>query len=426
MTQKAKPNYIVHSNTVYEEVDNPLFTIYKPCSVQKKEPNPVWKGAKIPWELWVQAVAWCQVTQEKLKSEALIYLFYDTSNPSSPWQLWFVPQITSGMTVKADTNHQNYKLERKLYPDLQFGSLHHHCHQGAFASGTDKDDEVDRDGFHFTIGNIGSERHSTHFRFSLNKTVTEYPAEEWIECCPALNMFPESVKAVAHKELVHTPLTKDQLSKYDFKDALGNISKPQFQSNQFQNNHINNHQSINHRIGGWNQQWNNNSYNQQIHQQNLGLIEHESSEVEFAGLKNKLIHWTMKTVNEFVSLTTEQESYRLVIDIGEIIEDLNVWECLKKNVSNKLSNQVVTKSTDEFVTDFDIKFIKVILKNTNWQKQYMGVYNKFETLIMENVLDTVSNIQNTSDFITNDENYILLHKKKLIAFSLMYMNTLLD
>ena len=56
----------------------------------------------------------------------------------------------------------------------------------------------------------------------------------------------------------------------------------------------------------------------------------------------------------------------------------------------------------------------------------MSVYNKFETLIMEHVLDTVCNIQNTPDFITNDEGYIQLHKKKLIAFSLMYMNTLLN
>ena len=419
MTQQAKTNYIVHSDTVYEEVDNPLFTTYKQCSVQKKEPKPVWKGAKLPWELWVQAVAWCQVTQEKFKSEALIYLFYDTSKPSSPWQLWFVPQITNGMTVKANTNHANYKLERKMFPDLQFGSLHHHCTTGAFASGTDKDDEVDRDGFHFTIGNIGSNRHSTHFRFSLNKSVTVYPAEEWIEYSSSLNMLPESVKAVAHKELVHTPLTADQLKSYDFTTTLKNISKPQVKNN-FQNNA---------RIGGWKQPWNNKAYDHVgvVQQQNLGIVvDNNEYNIAFATLKNRLIHWTMYTVNEFVSLTTEQESHRLLIDIGELIEDLNVWGCLKKNVANKLSNQLITQSNDNFVTDFDIKFLKVILKNTNWQKKDMSVYNKFETLIMEHVLDTVCNIQNTPDFITNDEGYILLHKKKLIAFSLMYMNTLLN
>ena len=418
MTQQAKTNYIVHSDTVYEEVDNPLFTTYKKCAVQKKEPKPVWKGAKIPWNLWMQAVAWCQVTQEKFKSEALIYLFYDTNKPSSPWQLWLVPQITNGMTVKADTNNANYKLERKMFPDLQFGSLHHHCTSGAFASGTDKDDEVDRDGFHFTIGNIGSKRHSTHFRFSLNKTVTVYPAEEWIECCFELSKLPDNVKAVAHKELVHTPLTEDQLKAYDFTAALANVSKPQVQNN-FNNNA---------RIGGWNQQWNNQknnqNYGQVIQQQNLGLD--MSDNMAFISLKNRLIHWNMHTVNEFVSLTTEQESHRLLMDIGELIEDLNIWDCLKKNVANKLSNQLVTQSNDHFVTDFDIKFIKVILKNTNWQKKDMSVYNKFETLIMEHVLDTICNVHNTPDFITNDENYILLNKKKLIAFSLMYMNTLLN
>lgn len=423
MTQEKNKAYVVHSDVVYEVVDNHLFTTYKPCSVQKKEPKPIWKGAKIPWDLWMQAVAWCQVTQEKFKSEALIYLFYNTSNPDSPWQLWLVPQITNGMTVKADTNNPNYTLERKLFPDLQFGSLHHHCTAGAFASGTDKDDEVDRDGFHFTIGNIGSKRHSTHFRFSLNKVVTVYPAEDWIEYCPSLNMFPESVKAVAHKELVHTPLTKDQLSKYDFKAALGNISKP-----QFTNTHINNMQRINKGIGGWNQQWNhlnnrNNTYNQQIHQQNLGLVQDDPSEIQFAGVKNKLIHWNMRTVNDTVDAITEQESTNIILDINERLEDLNVWECLKKNVQSKLNNQYI--SEDSTINDWDIKYIKIALKKSNWNKKDLCVYNKFEESIMESVLDAFCTILNSPDFVTNDDNFILIHKKKLISFSLMFVNTLL-
>ena len=428
MTQEKNKEYVVHNDVVYETIDNQLFTTYKPCSVQKKEPKPIWKGAKIPWDLWMQAVAWCQVTQEKFKSEALIYLFYNTSNPESPWQLWLVPQITNGMTVKADINHQNYKLERKLYPDLQFGSIHHHCHSGAFASGVDKDDEVDRDGFHFTIGNIGSNRHSTHFRFSLNKTVTEYPAEEWIECCPALNMFPESVKAVAHKELVHTPLTAEQLYKYDFKAALGNISKPQFQNTGFQNNHINGNQHINNRIGGWNQQWNqhnnlNNSYDQQIHQQNLGLIEHEPLEVEFAKVKNKLIHWNMRTVNDTVDAITETESTNILLEILEKIDNSDVWPCLKKNVQSKIKGCTIDENT--VISDWEIKCVKITLKKSNWNKKDLCAYNKFEESVMEIVLDAFCTILNSPDFVTNDENFIFMHKKKLISFSLMFVNTLL-
>jgi hypothetical protein len=423
MTQEKNKEYVVHKDVVYETVDNQLFTTYKRCLVQKKDPKPIWKGAKIPWDLWLQAVAWCQVTQEKFKSEALIYLFYNTSNPESPWQLWLVPQITNGMTVKADINHQNYKSERKLYPDLQFGSIHHHCNTGAFASGTDKDDEVDRDGFHFTIGNIGSNRHSTHFRFSLNKTVTEYPSEEWIECCPSLNMFPESVKAVAHKELVHTPLTKDQLSKYDFKAELGNISKPQFQKD-----HINRMQANNQRIGGWNQQWNqhnnhNNTYNQQIHQQNLGIIEHEPSEVDFAGVKNKLIHWNMRTVNDTVDAITEQESKHIILDINDHLEHFNVWQCLKKNVRSKINGNIFDEDTT--ISDWDLKCIKIALKKSNWNKKDICAYDKFEESIMETVLDAFCTILNSPDFVTNDENFIFMHKKKLISFSLMFVNTLL-
>jgi hypothetical protein len=220
MTQQT--NHIVHNNVLYEETKTPLITSFTNMGVEVKEPKPEWHGPKIPWEMWRKLTAWCQVTQKKFGSEALVYLFFDAS--TNEWATWFLPQTTQGMTVKADTRNPQFKIQRKNYCDLQFGTLHHHCTAGAFASGTDKDDEVDRDGFHFTIGNIGEKEHSVHFRFSLGGIVTVHPAHEWVEPCTSLAQLPANVQKVAHELMVKSPI--EDLSEFPFKEELKNITKP--------------------------------------------------------------------------------------------------------------------------------------------------------------------------------------------------------
>ena len=54
-----------------------------------------------------------------------------------------------------------------------FGTVHHHCSTSAFQSGTDEADETNREGFHFTIGNLDKEDIDIHFRWCLDNQCHE-------------------------------------------------------------------------------------------------------------------------------------------------------------------------------------------------------------------------------------------------------------
>ena len=226
MTDQNQTRYIVHKDKVYRVVNRDLYCTYVECAVDKEEPTPKWKGPKIPFALWQEMVAWCQVTQEKFKSEALCFLFLDLENKENPWSVWYPPQKTQGMTVQADEDHPDYEAQRKNYPDIQFGTLHHHCTSGAFASGTDKDDEIDREGLHFTIGHVGKDKHDLHYRFSIEGTCFEGKVCDVVEPSPHLAHVPEKYQRMIHSGMCHDPV---DVSKYDFTKELENVTKVVYQ-----------------------------------------------------------------------------------------------------------------------------------------------------------------------------------------------------
>lgn len=233
MTDKTKPkNYIISEDTLYEEVVNPLYVTYKKFSLPVANPNPRWTGPKIPFALWQEMVAWCQVTQAKFKSEALVFLFLDVDK--SEWKAWYLPQITNGMTVKADDKHEDYKEQRKQFPDLQFGSLHHHCTAAAFASSTDKEDEQNREGLHFTVGDIGSEEHSLHYRFCIEGACYEGEAHDVIDYALSIKTVPNKYRDKIHADMVKEPV--QDFEKWDFEKELKNVTKPAYSPPKFQTN----------------------------------------------------------------------------------------------------------------------------------------------------------------------------------------------
>lgn len=218
----AKESYIISENKVYKKVDKELYSTYVPCAVPVEKPVPVWKGPKIPFDLWMEMVAWCQVTQEKFKSEALCFLFLDLQNKENPWSVWYPPQKTQGMTVQAREDAPEYAEQRKAFPDLQFGTLHHHCNSPAFASGIDKDDEIDREGLHFTIGKLGSDKHDIHYRFSVEGACYEGHVCDVVEMLPNVAALPEKYARSVHSSLLHDPVDH---SRWDFSDPLDNVQK---------------------------------------------------------------------------------------------------------------------------------------------------------------------------------------------------------
>tara|TARA_R110002074_G_scaffold66837_2_gene157647 strand:+ start:2206 stop:3363 length:1158 start_codon:yes stop_codon:yes gene_type:complete len=339
MTQPIK--YIVHDNVVYEEKSTPFITSFIPQTVKILKPQPLWHGPKIPWEMWRKLTAWCQVTQTKFGSEALAYLFFDSN--TSEWATWFLPQITQGMTVKADTKNPQFKIQRKNYCDLQFGTLHHHCTSGAFASGTDKDDEVDRDGFHFTIGNLGEKEHSVHFRFSLGGIVTEHPAHEWVEPCTNLAHLPANIQKVAHELMVKSPI--EDLSEFPFKDELKNITKPVPRAGPRPTTHT--------------------PYDYALHQTKLGwenLGYDPAYPKQHRNLLTELENWTLGTVLKHLPVL-EKASV-----ISEVQDYIDCW----------LAEGQLTVNTDKMER---LDEVEVCLNRSNYSSS--SEYLKFREEIME-------------------------------------------
>ena len=235
---KADPsNYVVHNNKVWEKVTNALYTVFREIkSVKAGKTDPTWSGELIPWKMWQEMVAWCQVTQDKLKSEALIFLYYDRNaeEGKSAWSYWIPPQITNGMTVRADPDDPRYNKEREAYPDLQFGTLHHHCTMGAFQSGTDLSDEEDREGLHFTIGKVNTKEHDLHARFCIEGNSHPATCADLVAAPDWAENIPKKYLKRVLKDLLSEPMDGMAAWKKFFVADLNKISRHQHQNH---NNH---------------------------------------------------------------------------------------------------------------------------------------------------------------------------------------------
>jgi len=227
MTNKIKTlgGYVIHDGELYKETENKFFKGYQKAEHVDSDIGASWKGPLIPFALWRELVAWCEVTQEKFKSEALAFLYLDADT----WKIWYPPQITAGMTVKADPEHKDYNAQRKLMGDgLQLGTVHHHCTTSAFQSGTDSADEIDRDGLHFTIGNLNKRSYDIHFRLCFGGTCYEAAPEDFIGLSEEIDSVPKRFQMSIHKAMIAEATDIDHLKNYYadlFKEPLKNVSK---------------------------------------------------------------------------------------------------------------------------------------------------------------------------------------------------------
>jgi len=225
MSQK----YVVNDNKVYQVNDNKLFTTYSEVEVPEQEVVPVWKGAKIPLNMWHNIVKFCKHSYDELKSETLIYLFYD-EDAEQPWSWWVPPQTTAGMTVKSDPDNPEYAIQRAQYPDTMFGTVHHHCATSAFQSGTDEADETQREGLHFTVGNLNKDNDfDVHFRMTIGDNHCEIDAHEYIEM--EVDPFKRNTRVPkATRNHIRTELHKVDIKNIngdmpDFTAEMANVSK---------------------------------------------------------------------------------------------------------------------------------------------------------------------------------------------------------
>lgn len=181
---KDPQKLVIHGTKVLRATDNPLFSGWEEVPdfvVVNTEPGYKWKGNKIPYQIWAQVVGFMRWSQQKFKAEAMVSFFYNTA--TGEWAVWPFPQEPMGMTVRYLENHPMYAEDRKQFGKdwIQFGSLHHHCTAAAFASGTDKDDEKDRDGIHITLGKLDENVLDVHCRQTFDGVVTTTKLLDWIE-----------------------------------------------------------------------------------------------------------------------------------------------------------------------------------------------------------------------------------------------------
>ena len=171
---------IISDNKLYKKLDFPLFTTYQELSaVEHKDLVPVFKGKHIPRQMWKKILSFMKQSYDKFNSETLVFLFYDESK-DQPWSWWVPPQETLGMTVKSLPDDPKYAEQRAHFPDTMFGTVHHHCSTSAFQSGTDEADEVNREGIHFTVGNLNTDEFDLHCRITIGACHSDIPAGTYI------------------------------------------------------------------------------------------------------------------------------------------------------------------------------------------------------------------------------------------------------
>jgi len=222
--------YIV-DDKAYEKVTSDLFTVYKEVAVPSIDDiTPEFHGKPIPMSMWHDIMHCMKQSQDKFKSEALIFLFYDTK-AEQPWSWWLPPQQTNGMTVKSSPNDPKYKAQRAEYPDLMLGTVHHHCTASAFQSGTDEADEINREGMHFTIGHLDKNVFDLHFRMSLGGQCVDLDPHTYIE--KVASPFKKNVAVTdAIRDAVINKMTQDEMLNYnpdhpiDYSPLFDNIEQP--------------------------------------------------------------------------------------------------------------------------------------------------------------------------------------------------------
>lgn len=200
---------VIKDGKVYEPVETELFTSYVPSTkfvVDKKEPVTVWKGPKIPWALWEQVVSFLRWTQKEFKAEAMMMFYYNRK--SKEWAAWPFPQQPAGMTIKHLPDHPMFAEDRKKFGNdwVQLGTIHHHCTMKAFQSGTDKDDECDRDGVHITLGNMESKELDIHTRQVFSGMQSDGHIFNWVG---TPNWMKDAPKRLRGKILAEAIITCD-------------------------------------------------------------------------------------------------------------------------------------------------------------------------------------------------------------------------
>jgi len=125
-----------------------------------------WQGKKISFAEIQKVMSFFVWQFSTYKTESQLRILRDSKG-----NFIFVPfyqYIEQGLqSNEIKDSKENIELTEKYLKEgfHFFGSIHHHCQAAAFQSGTDYQDEIKINGFHFTIGNLDNNIFSLHGRF---------------------------------------------------------------------------------------------------------------------------------------------------------------------------------------------------------------------------------------------------------------------
>jgi hypothetical protein len=193
----AKPVIFIHGGKVYKTVSGPLFDGVEEIpgfDIKTEEPKFLWKGKKIPFDLWATVVSFMRWSYTTHKEEAMVTFFYKPD--TGEWAAWAFAQRMAGLAVNYIADHPTVAADRAQFGKgwIQFGSLHHHCTLAAFASGTDKTDEVNKEGIHFTLGKLDQPILDIHCRQVFGNFVQDVHQTRWVEKPEWTQHIPDYIK----------------------------------------------------------------------------------------------------------------------------------------------------------------------------------------------------------------------------------------
>ena len=193
-------------------------------------------GPKIPPELWYQITSFFKWTYDTAKSESQVRLF--VSPTLGQWKAHAFPQeAKSGMTT-TELDNDDSKAQRAAMglnpPDwFLFGTVHHHCGMGAFASGTDEDNERNQDGLHMTVGRMNCDNYELHARL-YRRGLRVDPDMSWfwdigniVDSCPEVfrQFIPKNYPDLVARKMMCISVVTDFPQQW--KDNYIEIKKPE-------------------------------------------------------------------------------------------------------------------------------------------------------------------------------------------------------
>lgn len=142
-----------------------------------------WEANPMSAELFREILSFFKYTYDEHNAETQLRLYYHRTNGT--WKAVAMPQFLEGSSLHVEEDEQDPRWNDiivQLVADgwCQMGSAHHHCGASAFQSGTDLHDEIDTNGFHYTIGNLNSPKATLHTRAVLRGVVYEDVGDQFL------------------------------------------------------------------------------------------------------------------------------------------------------------------------------------------------------------------------------------------------------